>query len=132
MKTRIYRMGAAILVMAGLLAACGKTENKTKEGNVPLTSEWSLVEFTVNGNTTRADDLDEEVRKVAPGFLCEDGENCIISNGGKNHPGTITKEGDQYVIRFDDTEATMSAEISGDTLTMTNNKGSVTFVFRAD
>ncbi len=125
MKNRGYRLLGCILVCLFLMAACGTTTSV-------LASDWELVEYTVKGQTTRAEDLDPEVKKTAPAFRCEDGEHITISNNGKDHPGTISEENGQYVIRFEDTEETMSAQLKDDTLTMVNSKGTVTFVFRKE
>ena len=125
MKNRGYRLLGCVLVFIFLLGGCGKTTS-------PLASDWELVEYTVKDITTRAEDLDPEVKKIAPAFRCEDGEHVTISNNGKDHPGTIAEENGQYVIRFDNTEETMSAQLKDDTLTMSNSKGTVTFVFRKD
>ena len=109
-----------------LLAGCqGKSDAE-------LSSEWELVEFTVRDNTTKASELDPDLKALAPAFRCEDGKNCVVSNSGKDHPGTVEESDGAYVIRFRDTEETMRAQISGDTLTLNNSKGTVTFVFRAE
>ena len=39
-------------------------------------------------------------------------------------------ENGKYVISYDDTDQTMSAVLSGDTLTITNNKGTLDIVFK--
>ena len=125
MKNVRCRLTACILVFMLLLGGCGKSTS------FPV-SDWALVEYTVKGATTRAEDLVPEVKELAPAFRCEDGEHVTVSNNGKDHPGTITEEDGQYVIRFEDTEETMSAQLKDDTLTMSNSKGTVTFVFRKD
>ncbi|MBR5420646.1 MAG: hypothetical protein IK115_05815 [Lachnospiraceae bacterium] len=132
MKKLILLMSACIFISACLLGGCGKSRDDGAETPAILTSDWELVEYTVKGSTTKAEELDPEVRAIAPAFRCEDGTNCVVSNNGKDHPGTITKENDQYVIRFDDTDEIMNAQISGKTLTMVNGKGTVTFVFRTE
>ena len=131
MRNRGRLLIGCLVLLSALLGACQKDGKEVEGENASLTSDWELVEYTVKEKTTRADELDEEVLKLAPAFRCEDGENCIVSNLGKDHFGVITEDQEQYLIRFDDTEETMTVQITGDTLTMVNSKGTVSFVFRA-
>ena len=128
MKKEFSLIVVCILIAICILGGCSKSDNK----NVDITSDWTLKEFTVNGKTVEAKTLDEETRKLAPSFSCKDGENCIISNNGKDHPGKVTQSEEKYVISFDDTDQELSGQISGDTLTLINSKNTVTFVFVAN
>jgi hypothetical protein len=100
--------------------------------DVSITSDWELKEFTVNDKTVKASQMDADMRKLAPAFVCKDGENCVVSNNGKDHKGTITQSDGLYVISFDDTDQQLSGQISGDVLTLVNTKKTVTFVFVAN
>ncbi|MCR5249642.1 MAG: hypothetical protein K6E50_03460 [Lachnospiraceae bacterium] len=140
MKKNVCRT-AGVLILAALLCACASEGNAPKEnvtaestsGDAAITSAWELEEFTVNGETTKAEDLLSDVREKAPTFSCTDGSSCVVSNNGKDHEGVLEKTDDtHYLIRFDDTDQTMDAVIEGDKLTLTNNKGTVTMVFRAE
>ena len=128
MKKFLLGFIVCLLAVACMFGGCTKSEVK----NADITSNWTLKEFTVNGKTVQAKSLDEETRKAAPAFSCTDGENCVVSNNGKDHPGKITQSDGQYVISFDDTDQKMSGKIEGNTLKLVNSKGTVTFVFVAD
>ncbi|MBO4846259.1 MAG: hypothetical protein J5525_08120 [Lachnospiraceae bacterium] len=128
MKKGLSVLIVCILALAFILGGCSKSEGK----NASITSNWTLKEFTVNGKTVEYKDMDEETKKIAPAFSCTDGENCVVSNNGKDHPGKITQSDGQYIISFDDTDQALSGQISGDTLTLVNTKNTVTFVFVAN
>lgn len=131
MKKKLFTTLCCALLTAGLLCGCGRDgEAKGGTADSALASDWELASFTVNGETTNAADMVPEVRKKAPGFTCSDGVNCVFSNNGKDHPGTVKEENGKYVIEFDDTDQDMICTIDGDTLTIVNSKGTVTTVFK--
>lgn len=147
MKRNFSMKVGSVLAAAVLLSGCGQDapsaqtaqqasttqvtqEIEATQAEVSLTSDWELVEFTVNGTTSKAADMDVQERKDAPAFRCEDGEHCVVNMSGKDHNGTIKEEGGQQVIHFDNTEVTMTAEVSGNTLTLVNDKGTVTMIFQ--
>ena len=117
------------LTVLTLFAGCGS------KGTVDITSKWKISEFTVNGTTTKMDDTPFFVRMFAvtknPKFVCKDGVNCVLTSSGKAHPGTITQEGDTYVITFPDTSKKMYGRISGDKLMIINEGGTLELVFEA-
>jgi len=136
-KKLLVLLSAAVLSLA--VFGCAAADNDNAASPSPdentqaadIASDWELVEFTVNGETTTADELDD-VADIAPAFTCTDGTSCVISNNGSDHPGTLTLvEDGQYTISFDDTEHDMTAQITGDTLTLTNDTGTVEMVFRS-
>ncbi|MCR5209831.1 MAG: hypothetical protein K6C99_06450 [Lachnospiraceae bacterium] len=128
MKKRTCTMLAGATLLVCLISGCGQTQKNDSE----LAADWELVEFTVKGETTRTEDLLESVRKKAPAFRCDDGVNCVFSNNGKDHPGTISEKDGQYVISYEDTDEIMTVERSGNELTLVNGKGTVTVVFRTE
>lgn len=128
MKKGFVCLIACILSIACILCGCQRGDMM----DVSITSDWELKEFTVNDKTVKASQMDADMRKLAPAFVCKDGENCVVSNNGKDHKGTITQSDGLYVISFDDTDQQLSGQISGDVLTLVNTKKTVTFVFVAN
>ena len=118
-----------ILFAVCILYGCGPKNDKDKDKS-RLAAEWELVSFTVNGKTDYPENFSDENRKLLPQFKCSDGFNCIFVLNEKEHKGTISEENGKYVISYDDTDQTMSAVLSGDTLTITNNKGTLDIVFK--
>lgn len=136
MKKRALLLFSCLMLSGGMLGGCQKNTDVPSADTVSQTeqdsgiaAQWELVQFTVNDQTTMAKDMDADLRSMAPGFTCEDGVNCVVSNAGKFHPGTITEQDGTYVIDFDDTDQNMTGTIEGNTLTLVNAKGTVTFVF---
>ena len=136
MKKRTLLLFSCLVLSGVMLGACQKNtdvssvDTGSQTGEVSgITAQWELVQFTVNDQTTMAKDMDADMRKNAPGFVCEDGAKCVVSLSGKDHPGTITEQDGTYVIDFDDTDQDMTGTIEGNTLTLVNTKGTVTFVF---
>ena len=140
MKQKLVLLACGIRVMGSLLGACGKAEGGQAGNGKPVQSEaavapelaakWSLVQFTVNGKTSKAEELLPDVRLRAPEFTCEDGAHCEITLNGKSHAGTISNEDGAYVISFNDTDQKMTVALDGDVLELTNTKGTVTMVFQ--
>ena len=98
--------------------------------NSALSSNWNLVEYTVNGNKVKAENLSATEREISPTFVCKDGQNCMVSLNGKDHKGHISYlDKGKYNISFDDTDQGMTAQISGKKLTLTNDSKSVIIVF---
>ncbi len=126
-------MLCCIFVLSTVLLGCGSTVKMDETGNASITSEWYLVEFTVNGTTTRPSDEPFLVRLFTagmnPAFSCRDGKNCTFRNGKKSHNGTVTEEGGEYTIIYDDTSKPMKGRIDGNQLTLTNEKGTLEFIF---
>ena len=88
----------------------------------------------VNGKVTREADYSPIVRlftsKDAPKFkVSKDGASCVLTIGQKNHKGTVTEEDGKYIIDFDDSYSDMIGEISGNKLSLTNEKGTVLLLF---
>lgn len=113
-------------------ADASMTAAKTTEAQPieALMQDWKLVQFTVKGETTKASELPKnELETMAPRFSCSDGTHVIYHNSMKDHSGTVREENGQYIITYDDTTQGMIATVSGDKLTIVNEKGTVEFVF---
>ena len=96
MKRNFAMKVGSVLAAAVLLSGCGQDapsaqtaqqasttqatqETEATQAEASLTSDWELVEFTVNGTTSKAADMDVQERKDAPAFRCEDGEHCVVN-----------------------------------------------------
>ena len=113
-------------------ADASMTAAKTTEAQPieALMQDWKLVQFTVKGETTKASELPKnELETMAPRFSFSDGTHVIFHNGMKDHSGTVREENGQYIISYDDTTQGMIATVSGDKLTIVNEKGTLEFVF---
>lgn len=140
MKRKLLLLACGVMVMGSLLGACGNVGSgqagngkavQSETSVAPeLVAKWSLVQFTVNGKTSKAEELLPDVRLRAPEFTCEDGTHCEIKLNGKSHAGTISNEDGTYVISFNDTDQKMTVTLDGDVLELTNTKGTVTMVFQ--
>ena len=130
MKKRMKHIVCALCVILLLVALAG-----CKSKGTDITSNWKLVEYTVKGKTTVIDDQAVLVKAVTasdnPKFSCKDGKNCVFESGGKAHQGTVTLEGDTYVINYNDTSKKMFGRIENDKLTLTNESKSLEFIFTA-
>lgn len=122
---------SSFLIVAAGMFGCG---NKSAE-EVTITSDWELVEFTVNGTTTNPSEDSFLVRLVTessnPKFVCKDGVNCVLSIGEKKHRGKITEQDGIYIIDFDDSYKNMTARIDGDNLILTNESETLEIIFVA-
>ena len=119
--------------MAAEAASAADAESATAEAQPleELMKNWKLVQFTVKGETTKAEELPSyDLENMAPRFTCEDGIHIVFSNGAKDHPGTVSLENGQYILRYDDTTRDMTATLSGDRLTVVNDKGTLEIIFR--
>jgi hypothetical protein len=133
MKKSIQRIGCIVFVLAligmvFMVSGCGQS------GDAKITSKWKISEMMVNGKVTREADYSPIVRlftsKDAPKFkVSKDGASCVLTIGQKNHKGTVTEEDGKYIIDFDDSYSNMIGEISGNKLSLTNEKGTVLLLF---
>lgn len=99
----------------------------------PISSDWNLVEYKVNGRTTKAENLTSEEAKVAPAFKYIGEHDCKLSLNGKTHKGYMTESGKgTYRITFDDTDQAMTIVIKGKNMTITNEKDTIKLVFKAE
>lgn len=119
--------------MMCMLCACG---SKTDEnGNALITSDWKLVEYTVNGTRTVMAETEWYVKlftaNMEPAFSTKDGNTCSFSVGGNSHNGTITFDGTEYTIDYDDSQKDMLATIDGDELRIYTADGKLEFIFEA-
>ena len=99
----------------------------------PISSDWNLVEYKVNGQTTKAENLTSEESEKAPAFKYIGEHDCEISLNGMIHKGYMTESGKgKYRITFDDTDQAMRIVIKGKNMTITNEKNTVKLVFKAE
>ena len=122
--------------LLGVIFLLGCTPKRDEYGNVPITSNWELVKFTVNGQTTDVQNESPLVKAVTasayPKFKCKDGVNCTFTMSGKTHKGVINGQAGRYAIVFNDTSKSMMAEVYGDTLRLRNPEGTVLLEFVAN
>ena len=98
--------------------------------NSEISSKWTLVEYTVNGQNVKAENLSSAEKEISPSFVCKDGKSCVLSLNGKDHKGHITYlERGKYSISFDDANQGMTANISGKKLTLTSDSKNITIIF---
>ncbi len=117
-------IGAIVVLVIFLVIA------PSLRSNSAISDNWELVEYTVNGQTVKAENLSSEEREISPSFVCKDGKNCVVSLNRKDHKGHVTYlEKGKYSISFDDTDQGMTAHISGKKLTLINDSKTVTIVF---
>ena len=133
MKKSIQRIGCIVFVLA-LIGMVFMVSGSGQSGDAKITSKWKISETMVNGNVTREADYSPIVRlftsKDAPKFkVSKDGASCVLTIGQKNHKGTVTEEDGKYIIDFDDSYSNMIGEISGNKLSLTNEKGTVLLLF---
>ncbi len=132
MKRKKYIFGICVFLLIGLLAGCGKS-GSDDTGDAAITSKWKIVEFTVNGETSRPTEEPFYVRLfiagMDPAFSCKDGENCVFHLGKKDHKGTVVQEDDKYVIYYDDTKKPMIGRIEGKQLIISDENDKFQFVF---
>ena len=124
---------AVTACMMFMLCACG---SKTDEnGNALITSDWKLVEYTVNGTRTVMAETEWYVKlftaNMEPAFSTKDGSTCTFSVGGNSHNGTITFDVTEYTIDYDDSQKDMLATIDGDELRIYTADGKLEFIFVA-
>ena len=112
--------------------AAGAPAEAESADDAAITAKWTLVEFTTQSGTTKYEELSEEDQKAAPAFRTEDGKTCVFSLDGKDHNGTITEKDGTFVITYDDTDKTMIATIKGNEMTIVNDEGTLTFIFRTE
>ena len=133
MKKRNYLLLGLVMILVFALVGCGKEKKEEKD---LITSDWTLVEYTVKGETMRVKDYTEAeksvVDSVVPKFHSEDGKTCTFSVSGKEHTGTLSKEDGKYIITYPDTDKKMIAEISDKTLTIVNEEHTFEIVFETE
>jgi len=145
MKNKKLLLAVGSMMLAGLLLfGCGDKDAAVQSGNdaaateaenaddAAITAKWTLVEFTTESGTTKYEDLSEADQAISPKFRTEDGKTCVFSLEGKDHNGTITEKDGTYVIAYDDTDRTMIATIKGKEMTIVNDTGTLTIIFRAE
>ena len=98
-----------------------------------ITSKWKIKEFTVNGKTTKVDETPFLVSvftaKANPKFSCKDGVNCVFSLLDKTYTGTVTQEGDIYIIDFNNKKKNLYGMVVGNNLILENEEETLELVF---
>lgn len=122
---------SAILCMS-LLCACGRRTDSN--GNTLITSNWTIVEYTVNGQ--REDLRDDSfllkllMFRDKPRFKCNDGTNFEISLLQKSRSGTVTQRDDGiYELYVETGSDPLYASIVGNELTIYDDQGRIEMVF---
>ena len=93
--------------------------------------DWDWLEFTVKGETTKREEIPyDSIQEDGPHIACEDGIHCLYSNNMEQHSGTIQEEDGKYIITFEDGTWTMIGTVSGDVLTVVNEKGTKELIFQ--
>ena len=123
-----------ITVLMVSLAGCGSGAKLDEAGNAAITSDWNLVQFTVNDSKTVVKETPLLIKlftfRMNPRFSCKDGTNFKLTIGKKTHKGTLTEDGGEYTLTFDDSSKQFTAVINGNTLTITNAEGTIEFIFK--
>ncbi len=132
MKKKVSIVLVTIFMMC-MLCACGKKVDEN--GDALITSDWKLVEYTVNGSRSVMAETEWYVKLftigMEPAFSTKDGTTCTFSVGGKEHTGTLTYDGDVYNIVYNDSQKGMIADIDGDELRIYTADGNLEFIFVA-
>ena len=109
MKKRICLL--FVFVFLVILSGCSPADlippdPREDMSNDPITQEWKIIEYTVNGETVVLEDdpaiVNVMMASKQPAFSCTDGVNCTFSVNGKSKDGTVSKDGDEYTITFPD------------------------------
>lgn len=125
-KKNVVVYGILMLTML-VFAGC---KGAGDEADKRFTYDWELYSITSDGKTVVYTEQDQA---FAPEFSSSDGVTCTFTNKGNEHKGTIEKkEGSLYTIQFEDSSASMEAELTDDTLTLTINGGSMVLLFKTD
>ena len=93
------------------------------------------IESSINGSTLNVENdsaaMKEFTEDVTPTFECSDDMHCVFTLNGKLHDGTVTEEGTgRYRIDFYDNYKSFLVEIIGERMTLRNEKGNVSLVFK--
>ena len=99
-----------ILAMVLSFAACSKTDN------APISSNWKFDSVKSGVTSQQASDLSEE---EIPILFIDNEYNVIYNRVGKYHYGWIAEQNNnKYRIDFSDSTKSMTAKITGDTMTV--------------
>lgn len=103
----------ALMTFVCLIAmiGCGSTENAS---DAEITSNWKLVSLCLAGENKT--DYETLHSANSPKFHTDNGVDCTFSNNGKEHNGTITFDGEKYIIDLDGTDVMLEATIDGNIL----------------
>ena len=115
------------------LCACGYNA-----GGDPITARWKVVSLTLNNTTTSFTGFWGVWDKISGTKVPEfdsDGNTFTFSMSGKDHTGTVVKNGDVYELYWDNANGPnavkmSTATINGDILTI-QMKDNLTVVFKA-
>ena len=101
--------------------------------NVIIRQNKMLLNYDpfLSNQDTRRSALKLFTADAMPAFSCPEGFRCEFSLNKKTHRGILTEEGnDKYRIDFSDSYKPFLAEITGDRLTLKNEKGNISIVFK--
>jgi hypothetical protein len=134
MKRIFSKILVSVLLMTSVFsfAACGDGTHSA------ITSNWKFESVSVDGKTTRAADMHEDIMPMIT--IDEDGLNkgeyfVTYRQNGKNHRASMSLENGKYRIDYVDSKEDMIAKVRGNKLTLTieGRKGaSIVFVATAE
>ena len=108
------------VIMSALLFGCGLTDlippdPREDMSNDPITQDWKVISYSVNGETIVIEDEDVAVNIITaskwPKFSCEDGVNCVFEINENAREGTVEKVGEEYNITFPNTDSVLKGTI---------------------
>ena len=117
---KIFSVFLALFLAVSLCACAANT------GRDPITARWKVVSSTLNNTTTSFTGFWGVWDKVSGTKIPEfdsDGNTFTFSMSGKDHTGTVVKNGDIYELYWDNASGPnkvqmSTATISGDILTI--------------
>ena len=120
---RIKKIFSIILALFLALSLCACAVNT---GGDPITARWKVVSSTLNNTTTSFTGFWGVWDKVSGTKIPEfdsDGNTFTFSMSGKDHTGTVVKNGDIYELYWDNASGPnkvqmSTATINGDIMTI--------------
>lgn len=117
---KIFSIILALFLALSLCACAGNT------GGDPITARWKVVSSTLNNTTTSFTGFWGVWDKVSGTKIPEfdsDGNTFTFSMSGKDHTGTVVKNGDIYELYWDNASGPnkvqmSTATINGDIMTI--------------
>ena len=118
MKKRICLL--FVFVFLVILSGCSPADlippdPREDMSNDPITQDWKVISYSVNGETIVIEDEDVAVNIITaskwPKFSCEDGVNCVFEINENAREGTVEKVGEEYNITFPNTDSVLKGTI---------------------
>ena len=108
------------ICLSFIMFGCGLTDlippdPREDMSNDPITQDWKVISYSVNGETIVIEDEDVAVNIITaskwPKFSCEDGVNCVFEINENAREGTVEKVGEEYNITFPNTDSVLKGTI---------------------